>query len=105
MLVTHAGVYEGAYLATLWYCQGKYSHCIRFLRFMDLKWERSLFKCLESTDDFMTFLSYNYYDFQTVELYRANNLFPEDLKDNVQSCSSAECLMQSRTYRLFLEFL
>lgn len=79
MLVTHAGVYEGAYLVTLLYCQGKYSHCIRLLRLMDLKWERWLFKCSESTYDFMTFLSN--YDFQTVELYRAHNLFPEDLKD------------------------
>lgn len=70
---------------------------------MDLKWERSLFKCLESTYDFMTYLSN--YDFQTVELYRAHNLFPEDLKDDVKSCSSAEFLMQSRTYGLFLEFL
>lgn len=103
MLVTHAGVYEGAYLATLWYCQGKYSHCIRLLRFMNLKWYRWLSKCLESTYDFMTFLSN--YDHHTVELYRAHNLFPEDLKDDVQSCSSAEFLMQSRTYRLFLEFL
>lgn len=105
MLVTHAGVYEGAYLATLWYCHGKYCHCIRLLRFMDLKWERSLdlFEYLKPTCDLMTILSN--FEFSTVELYRAHNLFPEDLKDDVQSCASAEFLMQSRSYRLFLEFL
>lgn len=27
MLFTHAGVYSYAYLATLWYCQGRYFRC------------------------------------------------------------------------------
>lgn len=105
MLATHAGVYEGAYLATLWYCHGKYRHCIRLLRNMDLKGDRShdIMKILKSTSDFTTCISI--FDFKTVALYRAHNLFPEDLKDDVQSCASAEFSMQSRSYRLFLEFL
>lgn len=97
MLVTYAGVYEGAYLATLWFCHGKYFNCIRLLRFM----ERSLASgCLS---DFMTRLSI--FDFKTVALHRAHNYFPEDLKYDVQSCVSGEFVMQSKSYRLFLEFL
>lgn len=58
MLVPYAGVYEGAYLATLWFCRGKYFNCIRLLRSRDLKLERSLASgCLKSTSDFMTRLS------------------------------------------------
>lgn len=97
MLVPYAGVYEGAYLATLWFCHGKYFNCIRLLRFM----ERSLASgCLS---DFMTRLSI--FDFKTVALHRAHNFFPEDLKYDVQSCVSGEFVMQSKSYRLFLEFL
>lgn len=104
MLVTHAGVYEGAYLATLWFCRGKYFNCIRLLRSMDLKLERSLDSgYLKSTSDFMTRLSI--FDFKTVALSRAHNFFPEDLKYDVQSCVSGEFVMQSKSYRLFLEFL
>lgn len=63
--------------------------------------ERSLASgCLS---DFMTRLSI--FDFKTVALHRAHNFFPEDLKYDVQSCVSGEFVMQSKSYRLFLEFL
>lgn len=66
--------------------------------------ERSLASgCLRSTSDFMTRLSI--FDFKTVALHRAHNFFPEDLKYDVQSCVSGEFVMQSKSYRLFLEFL
>lgn len=45
------------------------------------------------------------FDFKTVALSRAHNFFPEDLKYDVQSCVSGEFVMQSKSYRLFLEFL
>lgn len=32
-------------------------------------------------------------------------MFPEDLRYDVQSCVSGEFVMQSKSYRLFLEFL
>lgn len=105
MLVTHAGAYEGAYLATLWYCHKKYCHCIELLRFMDLKCDCShgILSSLISTSDFMTCLSS--FDFKTVALDRAHNFFPEELKHDVKSCKSGEFLMQSKSYILFLEFL
>lgn len=32
-------------------------------------------------------------------------MFPEDLRYDIQSCVSGEFVMQSKSYRLFLEFL
>lgn len=96
MLVTHTGVYEGAYLATLWFCHGKCFDCIRLLRFMDLKLECSLgTECFKLTSNFMTRLSN--FDFKVVALNRGQKFFPEDLKYDVQSCVSGEFLMQSKS--------
>lgn len=102
MLFTHAGVYSCAFLATLWYCQGEYFRCLGLL-FSALN--NSLFdlRYVESTYNFTPFLS----DIisETVELYRASNLYPKDLKDDVQSCLTAEFIVYGNSYMLFLAFL
>lgn len=41
----------------------------------------------------------------TIELYRASILCPKDLKDDVQSCLTAEFIVYGNSYMLFLAFL
>lgn len=107
MLLTNAAVFAGAYLATLWYCHGKYVRCTELLYDMGHRYEsiypQLLLKNIEPICDYITF-SRNI-EFQTVELYRANNLIPKDLQHNVKSCTHAEFLMQSKSYLQFLDVM
>lgn len=106
MLFMNAVFAGGVYLATLWYCRGKYVRCIELLYDMLDRYE-SIYShptlkntCIESTCDYITLL--RDIEFQTVELYRANNLIPKDLQYDVQSCAHSEFLMEIHIYILFL---
>lgn len=106
MLFMNASAFAGAYLATLWYCRGKYVRCIELYEDMGNRYEliysHPTLKntCIESTCDFITLL--RDIEFETMELYRANNLVPKDLQYDVQSCAHSEFLMQIHLYFLFL---
>lgn len=104
MLFMNAAVFAGVYLATLWYCRGKYVRCIELLydmrhRLESIYSQRTL-ENIESPRDYITLLRNE--KFQTVELYRASNLFPKDLQKVVQNCAHSEFLMESHSYLLFL---
>lgn len=106
MLFMNAAAFAGVYLATLWYCRGKYVSCIEL--YEDIGKRHELIyshptpknTCIDSTCDFKSLL--REIEFQTVELYRANNLIPKDLQYDVQSCAHSEFLMQIHSYFLFL---
>lgn len=102
MLFAHAGGYSCAYLATLWYCQGEYFRCLRLI-FSALINSPFVLGSVESTYDFKSFLSN--IESQAVELYRASDLYPKDLKDDLQCCLTAEFIMYGEPYMLFLSFL
>lgn len=104
MLFMNASPFAGVYLATLWYCRGKYVRCIELLQNMEHRYDsiyrQLLLQKMEPTFDYIT-LSRNI-KFPTVELYRANKLIPKDLQNDVQSCAHSEFVMESNVYWLFL---
>lgn len=106
MLFMNAAAFAGVYLATLWYCRGNYVRCIELYEDMGKRHELIYSHptpkntCIESTCDFKSLL--REIEFQTVELYRANNLIPKDLQYDDQSCAHSEFLMQIHSYFLFL---
>lgn len=106
MLVQKVGASGAVYLATLWFCLGKYTRSISLLFAVVFKiaysTENAHSEFLKSDCDFMRCLSLAYP--HRIILYISSNFFPKDLKEDVQN-GVVDFMMFDSSYIFFLLFL
>lgn len=106
MLVQKVGASGAVYLATLWFCLGKYTRSISLLLAVVFKiaysTENAHSEFLKSDCDFMRCLSLAYP--HRIILYISSYFFPKDLKEDVQN-GVVDFMMFDSSYIYFLLFL
>lgn len=106
MLVQKVGASGAVYLATLWFCLGKYTRSMNLLLAVVIKisycTKNANSEFSKSDCDFMRCLSLAYP--QRIILYRSSNFFPKDLKENVQN-GIVDFMIFDPSYVCFLLFL
>lgn len=106
VLVQKVGASGAVYLATLWFCQGKYTRSLSLLFAVVSKisynTQNALFEFSKSDCDFMRCLNFAYP--YRIILYRSSNFFPKDLKEDVQN-DVVNYMMFDPSYVFFLLFL
>nr|XP_034325530.1 uncharacterized protein LOC109617696 [Crassostrea gigas] len=111
----HADIFGSIYLATLWYCEGRYKKCIRLIS----KTARSLpttplietvnfkslaKKCSKKPCDYASLFE-NHFVKCTVDMHRANHLFPKEITELVEKANIFCFIVYYKSYACFLLFL
>lgn len=115
MFAQNANVFGSVYLATLWYCRGRYKQCLRLLKkvkvntpplfFNSVVYTESLkLECKKVRCDY-SFLIKHHYRKLHVDLHKTSHLFPKDLEDCIETCKISEFLVFDKCYAFFLLFL
>lgn len=114
MFAQHSDVFGLVYLATLWYCQGKYKRCIKL--FSDRTYcsinpaskivhtESLATKCTKRPRHYSMLLQQHNIK-QYVNLHRTSHLYPKDLENLVKKCPIFEFIVFGKSYAYFLLFL
>lgn len=115
MFAQDANVFGSVYLATLWYCQGRYKQCLRLLKSVTVKTPQLGFKSIVYNKSLKTeckkvhcdysFLIKHHYNKVHVDLHKTSHLYPKDLEDCIKSCKISEFLVFDEPYAFFLLFL
>ncbi|XP_056020429.1 uncharacterized protein LOC125649625 isoform X2 [Ostrea edulis] len=116
ILARHSDASGALYLATLWYCQGKFKHAIKLLAAVLKKlpatsflnghvfYTTSLLSDVSKPSCSFTDLMRSYYS-RGVELDRGGSFFPKVLENDVRNSIVPEFTMYDKSYTLFLMFL
>lgn len=115
MFAQDANVFGSVYLATLWYCHGRYKQCLRLLKNVTVNTPSLGFKSIVNNKSLNTeckkvycdysFLIKHHYHKVHVDLHKTSHLYPKDLEDCIKSCKISEFLVFDKPYAFFLLFL
>lgn len=115
MFAQHANVFSSIYLASLWYSQGRYKHCLKLLYNVTVNmspiflnsivYNESLkTKCREVPCDYSLLIRHHYRKV-CVDMHRTSHLFPKDIENFVKTCKVSEFIVFDKAYAYFLLFL